>query len=415
MYVSIFMILFNLFLLCLFKSIKSGTNDYNKEKNRYYKLRIKYMLRYINIGYILIYLFHFLIITCSIGISCIDHLSISLGLYILNALLYIILENIMKIKSTKFKLIDKKILDSKSILLIISFYILFIIEKVGYIYNYKEESIIGDYDFINNYNIILKILSVIVITASLFYIINLLIKNKEYCAYSYDKDSYLQDIKFYSKLDIKKSFNYIIYLLAYVIFFYINIPFIYFFYIALILLLIYLIKRKIKKISNESDRLYKSVTLANQKPGIIYSFQFTRDILLLKKMIVFTIMLVFSTIIYYGLGESIFSYTVISLYICLLYIIISDKLYLIRYLSSLNDKFIDEKKYSILENKNINYIDTIKIFNIKLFKLIIVDTIIYESNMILYDPEYRIDNIDIRINKSNINDYITLETELYEE
>ena len=415
MYVSTFMILFNLILLFIFKSIKSGTNDYNKEKNRYYKLRIKHILRYINIGYILIYLLHFLIITCSIGISCIDHLSISLGLYILNALLYIILENIMKIKSTKFKLIDKKILDNKSILLIISFYILFIIEKVGYIYNYKEESIVGDYDFINNYNIILKILSVIVITTSLFYIINLLLKNKEYCSYSYDKDSYLQDIKFYSKLDIKKSFNYIIYLLAYVIFFYINIPFIYFFYIALILLLIYLIKRKIKKISNESDRLYKSVTLANQKPGIIYSFQFTRDILLLKKMIVFTVMLVFSTIIYYGLGESIFSYTVISLYIYLLYIIISDKLYLIRYLSSLNDKFIDEKKYSILENKNINYIDTIKIFNIKLFKLIIVDTIIYESNMILYDPEYRIDNIDIRINKSNINDYITLETELYEE
>ena len=41
--------------------------------------------------------------------------------------------------------------------------LLFIIEKVGYIYNYKEESIIGDYDFINNYNIILKILPIFLV------------------------------------------------------------------------------------------------------------------------------------------------------------------------------------------------------------------------------------------------------------
>ncbi len=126
-------------------------------------------------------------------------------------------------------------------------------------------------------------------------------------------------------------------------------------------------------------------------------------------------MLFYSTIIYYGLGESIFTYTAMIMYIYLLYTIISDKLYLIKYISSLNEKFINKNKYTIKENKNINYIDTIKIFNITLYRLIIVDTITYESNIIIYDPEYRIDNIDIRINKSNIYDYITLEKKLYEE
>ena len=126
-------------------------------------------------------------------------------------------------------------------------------------------------------------------------------------------------------------------------------------------------------------------------------------------------MLVFSTIIYYGLGESIFSFMLVSMYLYLLYTVLEDKIYLVRYLPSLNDNIIDKKIYTIDLNKNISYIDIIKVFNIKLYKLIIVDTIIYESNIILYDPEYRIEEINIKVNKSNIEDYITIESILYEE
>ena len=103
------------------------------------------------------------------------------------------------------------------------------------------------------------------------------------------------------------------------------------------------------------------------------------------------------------------------MYIYLLYTVLEDKIYLVRYLPSLNDNIIDKKIYTIDLNKNISYIDIIKVFNIKLYKLIIVDTIIYESNIILYDPKYRIEEINIKVNKSNIEDYITIESILYEE
>ena len=415
MYISIFMIFFNLFCLYIFKSIKSGPNEYTKEKNKFYKLKLKNFLRIVNIGYIIIYLLYYLIIACFVRLDSVELISIYLILYALNIIEYLFVEYSTKMKNTRFKLIDKKTIDNKSIILVICFYILFIVEKVSYNYYLEGENIQARHDFIFNYNLFTRIIATFIIFSTLIYIIKLLLDNKEYCAYNYNKELYLSDAKFYNRIDIKKGFNHLVYLTAYIVFFYINIPFIYIFYILMVLLLIYLIKRKIKKIHNEGDKLYKTIALVNNKPGINYPFQFVRDLLLLKKMVIFTIILVFSTIIYYGLGESIFTYSAMIMYIYLLYTIICDKIYLIRYISSLNDKFIDKKKYSIIENKLISYIDIINIFNITLYRLIVVDTITYESNIIIYDPEYRIESIDIRINKSNINDYITIERELYEE
>ena len=413
MYISIFMILFNLFCLYIFRNIKPGNSDYSKEKNRFYKLRLKKFIRYVNLGYIIIYLLHYIIIAYFVNISSINLINIYLVLYFLNILVYSFFEYSTNMRNFRFKIIEKELLNTKSILLIISFYILFIIEKVSYDYTLKGDNLLERHNFLLNYNLSLRILTAVIVFSTLIYVIKLLINNKEYCSYTYNKEYYLEDAKFYNRIDIKKGFNHFVYLTAYIVFFYINIPFIYIFYILFILLMIYLIKRKIKKINNESDKLYKQITLVYTKPGIIYPFQFIRDLLLLKKMIIFTIMLVFSTSIYYGLGESIFTYTAMIMYIYLFYTIITDRLYLIKYISSLNDKFIDKKKYSINENKKITYIDTIKIFNITLYKVIMVDTIAYESNIIIYDPEYRIDSMNIRINKSNIYDYITVERDLY--
>ncbi len=415
MFVSILIIILNILFYFLYKSFNKGDNDYSKEKIRFNKLRLKYIFRYINIGYIIIYLIHLVFILLYVGITNIEYYYIYFILFSLDIVSYIILEYLTKQNKQKFKLIDKKLIDNRISLLVIAIYILFIIEKVTFNYNEVGDSAQKIHNFLLNYHLIIRIICVLIILYSFRYIIDILVKNKDYCNYTYDKEYYLEDIKFYSKIDIKRGVNHLIYIAGYILFFYINIPFIYIFYLLLAIFLIYLIYRKIKKISFESDKLNKTISFTKVQPGIIYAFQFTRDILLLKKMIIFTIMLVFSSIAYYGLGESIFSYTSISIYLILLYTIIKDKVYLIRYLSSLNDRFIDKKKYSINEYKIINYIDTIKIFNITLYKLIIVDTITYESNIILYDPELKVKELNIRINKSNIDDYITIENILYEE
>ena len=318
MVVSVFIILLNILFFFIYKSFNKGDNDYSKEKNRFNRLRLKYIFRYINIGYLIIYLIHLILILLNVGVTNIEYYYIYLILFLLDIISYIFLEYLTKNRKQKFKIIDKKILDNRSILLIISTYILFIIEKVTF--NYKE---VGDnaqkiHNFLINYHLILRVLCVLIILYSFRYIINIIVNNKELCRYTYNNDDYLEDAKFYSKIDIKKGFNQFIYIAAYIIFFYINIPFIYIFYILVVLILIYLISRKIKKIAFESDKLYKTISFTGEQPGIVYAFQFVRDMLLLKKMIIFTIMLVFSTITYYGLGESIFSYTSISIYLILL-------------------------------------------------------------------------------------------------
>lgn len=415
MYVSFFLIIINIILLFIYSNNTKPENNYIKEKKKFNKYRLNLFIKYINIGYISIYLLYYLIVFLNIGITNIRYYYLHLILFLVNIIIFILINNYMRIKSKRFKLIEKKPINDLLFLIIMVFYNLFIIEKVIVEYEIVGENILNKCDFINTMNIIIKGISLIILGISLFVIIKKLLNNKDKCLYTYNKEHYLEDIKFYDRVDIKKSLNHFIYITSYIVFFYINIPFVYFFYIAISILLGYLIYRKYKKIVNESDRLYKNVALLKNKPGIIYPFQFIRDVFLLRKMIIFLIILVFSTVLYYGLGESVFSYTSISMYIVFLDIIIEDKIYLIKYLSSLNDKFIDKKKYNISVNKKINYVDIIEIFKIKLFKLIITDTIIYESNIIIYDPEYRIDELNIRINKSNIEDYITYERVLYEE
>ena len=413
MYVSIFMIFLNLFVFYILKKKKKYNNDYDKEKNKYNAIKIKKISRIVNIGYITIDSLYYIIILLSIGLSSINNLLLNIIFFIISIMIYLFVEFTTKINRTKLKLIDRKLLDKKEYMYIITFYILFFIEKTAI--NYSNNINLNTYDFINTFNMILYSISVLLIITLLIFIISYIKNNSKYFTFSNVEENYLEDIKFYKKIEIKRIFNHVIYITAYIVFFYINIPYIFIFYILASLLLIYFAYNKVKKIRNESSRVYRSITIAKTKPGITYAFQFTKDVLSLKKLIIFIILLISSIPLYYGLGESIFAFVALSIYLILLYTIIEDKVYLIRYLASLNDRFINKKEYSILEIKKIDYIETINIFDIKFYRLIIIDTIVYESNIILYDPELEIDNIDIRINKSDILDYITIENVLYEE
>ena len=412
MYVSIFMISLNMLFIYLFNLKKKNNNEYEKEKNIFNKLKLKKINRVVNIGYILINVIYYIIILLSVGIDTIKNFHINLILYIITVIVYLITEAITKKKKIRFKLIDKKLLSRKEYMYIIVSYILFILEKTSISYKFAN---INEQNFINTFNIVLYILAIILIILSSLFIIIYIKNNSKYFIMTNTDENYLEDIKFYKKIEIRKIFNHVIYITAYIVFFYANIPYIIIIYFLFLILLLYFAYNKIKKIRNESNRVYRTITIAKNKPGILYAFLFTKDLLLLKKLLIFILMFISSIIVYYGLGESIFSFLFISIYLILLYTIIEDKVYLIRYLSSLNNSFIDEKQYPILQNKKIDYIESINILGIKLYKLIVIDTICYESNIIIYDPELIINNIDIRINKSNILDYITLEAILYEE
>lgn len=386
---NICIIFINIFFILYINHKKNYDNKYEKEKDFFYKRKIKAILTITNIIYIILNVCN--LITCYYkkSIDTIDIITFSI--FFLSFIL-------VELTNTKynFKILNKKILNKYDILIILSLASLICGEKIS-----KNE--------------IFFFLGILFIVIGILLIAYKYIKYKEYVVLNIKQEDYLEDIKFSNKLELNKIFNYVIYITAFIVFIYINIPYIFILYIIVDLILILVAYKKAKKIENESFRIYRSITIANEYPGIIYAFQFTRDLLFLKKICITILCYTTSIIMLYMVGESTFSIISLQLYLLLLYTAISDKIYLIRYTKSLNEEFIDKKKYNINVIKNITYIDNIKILNIKIYRLIIVDNVLYKSNLILYDPELVIKDIKLRINKSNINDYITMENILYEE
>ena len=394
MIVTILIILTNiLFALYLKTKKKKYKDDYEKEKDYFVTKKIYKMIKCINIANLLVYASY---ITLCILSEYTAVIHIILGILELLTFAFL-LTNSNKVNK-RLKIIDKKLFNNGDILFILGITIISITENLNYngIHNYIFEVI----------NMILLLISLIILFISL-------ISYKGYICYTAKGKDYLEDIKFATKIQISKIVNYFVYIVVYILFVLIGIYYIYILYIVLAVALILIIKNKIEKVGEQSERLYQTITIANEMPGIYYAYYFLKDIYLIRKLVIIFVLLVTSTLSYYFLGEGELLYITFAIYNLLLYVILNDKYKLIKYTSSLNDKLIDKKKYSILQTKDITYIDTIKIFNVTLYKLIVVDTIVYESNIILYDPEILIDDIDIRINKSNIEDYIFIERCLY--
>lgn len=395
MYVNIILILLNIFMIYYLKLRIKCNNEYSKEKVCYIKKKLKSIFNIININAIVLNLMYFILLL----INNLDVNIIDLIIFILVIITYFILFKSTKLNK-RLKLFDNNTLNIKDYLIILSICSLFCVARINNSYNI---------DFI--YGFIAFIFFIISSVIDLYY----LVKNKEYTCFSCKNENLIIDVKFYNKIQISKIFNYIIFITSFIVFVFIRIPYIYIFYILILITLALLIYKKVKKIKSESKRLYNAVTITKENPSVIYAFQFTKDILLLKNLSIVLIMLTTSFLVLYGLGESAFTLVTLNMYMLLLYIFMEDKIYLIRYINSLNPNFIDEKKYSILVNKQINCIDTIKIFDMTFYRLIVIDNITYKSNIILYDPELIIKEVNIRINKSNIDDYIMIENILYDE
>ena len=274
---------------------------------------------------------------------------------------------------------------------------------------------VGD---IGKLNIAIYIYSLIIVFIAILIskIIKFLINNKHIVVFKENEQKdYLNDIKFNTKIIINKFYNYIIYILAYILFIYIKFPYYYIIYPTILIISLYIIYKKIKKIKNQSKKLYHNISIIKEKPGINYAFQFNRDILFTKNIMLASIFFVITVLIYFLIDITAFTYIAIELYIILIYIILCDKKKNIYNVYSLNSEFIDKKRYKTSINIPISKIKQINIFNIKFYKIecITDNNIKYESEIILYDPELYIDNITIYLNTNNIDDYIIMTNELY--
>lgn len=379
----------------LFLKRKKMKEEYSEEKKQK-QLKIKYLYAdFLNLSNIIIYITLLLILfLMNNNINIIELLC-----FIATVFTYIInISSRNKIK--KFKYVEPITINNKYIIIVIATVSILITANIG------KSSEIDNFLYLIN-----TILCILSISTLICYFV----KNKDIVCYKEtNEEDNISDIHFYLKLSVDKLVTYLILELMYLLIFYINIKYAYIFRIALILMIIGIIIKKIKKVQNQSLKLYNTVSIKKELPGIKYAFQFLRDLLLIKKIIYFTLFYIGSVGVYYLEGDMAFTFYTVAVSILLVYILYNDKKFLIKYIKELNKEFIEPKKYSIKQNKKISYIEKIKIFKTTFYKLIIIDNQVYESNIILYDPELYIKDIDIYINKSKINDYIIVLTKLYD-
>ena len=395
MFSYIFLITLNILSLFFIISRREKGNNYENEKSDFFKEKLFLIVSLTNIiSFILNGLAYLTLFIYKENIDFIDFL-----FFLVSFLSFFIIISFYKKPRKRYKFFNDKIISLFDILLIISFSLINSLSLV-------------EYEF---FSFIIFILCSIISFISLIIIFILLKKNRGYVCFSANNDEYLEDIKFYTKLQVNRGYNYILFLLAYIVFVFIRIPYIYIFYVFIVFLLFIISYKKYMKIYNLSNKLYNIVTIAKKQPGIVYAFQFTKDFLLLKRIVICLILFVVEIIVLYGIGEGAFAFVTIQLSILLLYIIIDDKLYLISYIKSLNPSLVNDKVYSISSIKKVSYIETIDILNIKFYRFIIVDNLTYKSHLVLYDPSNIYDELEIKINKSNLDDYFIVESLLYDE
>lgn len=379
-------------------------NKYFEESENKKRKKLLNLLNFANISLLitnLIYYIVFLIYKVNI-----EFLDISFFIiHIITYTLFITSKNGKKLKNSKTSITEKKEPKILSTMYKTTFTSLILLQRVG------------ELDKLN-ISIYIYFLIILLVIIQIIFIINFLISNKKLVKFNpNDEEEYLNDIKFSKKIYINSFYNYFIFIFAYILIVYINLPFSIIGYILIIVMLLLIIKNKTKKIKNQSDKLSKTIYILKQAPGVNYAFQFYRDILLTKKIILATIFFTISILTFYLIGMTAFSYISIEMYIILIYVSLIDKKKLIYNIYALNDNFIDKKIFKVEKELAISCIEKIKIFGVDFYKIIYNDISnnIYESNIILYDPESIINNIKIYLNPYNIsNEYIIMIKELYE-
>lgn len=271
---------------------------------------------------------------------------------------------------------------------------------------------------INNSEYLLIIYTLTLIFSLTIFInfIKLLINNKNIIRFNPKREEdYLEDIRFSNKIYLKNIINYVAFIFIYILIIFVNLPYSWIIYILICSILLYTLLDKIKKFKHQSNKLIKTIYILKNAPGIKYAFEFYKDIISAKNIIITLLLFITSLVIFYLTNTSAFIIITIELFNIYLYNYICNKKKLIKYISSLNEEFIDKKKYTLEKNFPINYIEEIEIFKNKFYKIMYIDLNenIYSSNLILYDPENILNNIKVYINPNN-EEYIMIIKELYE-
>ncbi len=268
-----------------------------------------------------------------------------------------------------------------------------------------------------NISILFCILTVALILSEFFSFISFLNKSKNIVCIHVKTEDLISNIKFANKIEIDKIGNYLIFALIYILIIYADLPFAYIIHILISILLIAIVIKKKRKIEKESSSLYKSVTIAKRTPGVIYAFEFERDIEFTKNLIIIIFLYIFSVITFYSFGNTCFIIYMVQSLIFITYLLFVSKKKLIRTIKALDESYIDKNIYTIKKKVPITCVEQVKMFGEETFyKLVYIDNNknVYKSNIILYDPDLFISDITMYINAKDMEDYVIVTKDLYQ-
>lgn len=248
--------------------------------------------------------------------------------------------------------------------------------------------------------LILIVSLLLVILTEIFYIIRLLYINRKLLCFYPNKEDQLVDVKFTMKLELNKLINHFIYWALFIVFLNIEFAYIEYLYIIVFFLFIkYLYKNYgliIKVLKDTNNR----VIYQKEYPTKILSFHTIKETLRLRGILYF--MLFYSvTIVLYYMNYGIF--ISVPLYLLFLYVVLQNKVYLIRHIYSINPKLIKSNNYKLRKNIKIKDYDKFDFLEIVFYKVKYKD---YISTWIIFDPDLVIEEVSIRVDKNNEKDYI---------
>ena len=271
---------------------------------------------------------------------------------------------------------------------------------------------VGNSDIIGYGNL----LAILLVTISILIFIIFIIKNREFCTMTKEEESYIDSIKFSTKFILSNLFNYVAFMLMYILLINCNFKYMFIINILVLVILIYVLVEKIKKTYFEMKRVDNAVYITHEGLNEFYAFDFVRDIERTFNLLFFIVIYFVSFTSYYVYDSFSFNCLTIILYIAFFIKLFISQKNLADFILATDDNFINKKDYNIVLEKNNFEIKKIYVGNNKyLYKIVYVDNdnISYESVILLYDPELFIDNIKIYKSSKNNNKYIIYVRELY--
>ena len=379
---------------------KKYDNELNKELDLYKTNNYIKLLRFLNIGIIVVNIFTVVLSFIFKAEDVLAHLIITIALI---ASYVVLLMSGNNKESNKYNIIEKKDkhLNKMFISLILEISLL---DRVGVI----RESSIGTYFTL--FGILFLILNII-------HIISFLRENKKITKFKAKKEDILEDIKTSLYINTSDIFTYLTVGIVIILIVFVNIPYSFIAYILFILLVLVIYNGDLAKINREKKKLYNNVINMNQKPGPLYIYQYKNHIETTKLMMLFTLLFIIALLSLYIVGDIEFLLISMNIYTIVIYSLLKKKKTLIEAAISLNEELIDKNKYKInIKDKYTDLIDYKEILiNNVFYKIIYLDknSNMYISESILYNLKGIDDQMNIYINTENMEDYVVVEESYY--